>query len=229
MTDERMALVELLQKSGDGDFLRSVAEAVLQILMEADVEGLIGAGRHERTGRSAQLPQRLSRAQPRHAPGLASAAHPQAAPGVVLPAVPRAAQDRREGAGHGDPGGLDRRRLDPAGRRAGTGDGALRHLEEPSLQAVQGHRRAGQRLPRPADRGRMAVSLARRHLPQGPRRRPHRLGGGNNRYGRRYRRPARDRRPGPWSLGGRAVLVGLLEEPGQAWPPRRQAGDLGCP
>ena len=49
MTDDRMALVELLQKSGDGDFLRAVAEAVLQILMEADVEGLIGAGRHERT------------------------------------------------------------------------------------------------------------------------------------------------------------------------------------
>src|SRR5512146_1745480 len=49
MTEERMALVELLQKSGDGDFLRSVAEAVLQILMEADVEGLIGAGRHERS------------------------------------------------------------------------------------------------------------------------------------------------------------------------------------
>jgi transposase-like protein len=49
MTEERMALVELLQKSGDGDFLRSVAEAVLQIVMEADVEGLIGAGRHERS------------------------------------------------------------------------------------------------------------------------------------------------------------------------------------
>ena len=49
MTDDRMALVDLLQKSGDGDFLRSVAEAVLQIPMEADVEGLIGAGRHERS------------------------------------------------------------------------------------------------------------------------------------------------------------------------------------
>ena len=49
MTDERMALVELLQKSGDSDFLRAVAEAVLQILMETDVEGLIGAGRHERS------------------------------------------------------------------------------------------------------------------------------------------------------------------------------------
>jgi putative transposase len=49
MTEDRMALVELLQKSGDADFLRAVAEAVLQILMEADVEGLIGAGRHERS------------------------------------------------------------------------------------------------------------------------------------------------------------------------------------
>ena len=49
MTDDRMALVDLLQKSGDGDFLRAVAEAVLQILMEADVEGVIGAGRHERS------------------------------------------------------------------------------------------------------------------------------------------------------------------------------------
>ena len=37
MTEERMALVELLLKSGGCDFLRAVAEAVLQILMEADV------------------------------------------------------------------------------------------------------------------------------------------------------------------------------------------------
>jgi transposase-like protein len=44
-----MPLADLLQKSGDGDFLRSVAEAVLQMLMEADVEGVIGAGRHERS------------------------------------------------------------------------------------------------------------------------------------------------------------------------------------
>src|SRR5436305_354236 len=50
MTEDRMALVELLQKSGESDFLRGVAESVLQILMETDVEGLIGAGRHERTG-----------------------------------------------------------------------------------------------------------------------------------------------------------------------------------
>ena len=49
MTEERLPLAELLAKADDGDFLRSVAEAVLQLLMEADVEGLIGAARHERT------------------------------------------------------------------------------------------------------------------------------------------------------------------------------------
>ena len=152
MTDDRMALVELLQKSGDGDFLRSVAEAVLQILMEADVEGLIGAGRHERTGerlnyrngyRDRSLDTRLGSLQLRI---------PKRRQGSYFPAVSRAAQDRREGAGHGHPGSLDRRRLDPPGRRAGAGDGPGRHLEEPSLQAVQGHRRTGQCLPdRPID------------------------------------------------------------------------------
>jgi transposase-like protein len=54
MTEDRLPLAELLQKAGDGDFLRAVAEAVLQLLMETDVEGLIGAGRYERS------PERLN-------------------------------------------------------------------------------------------------------------------------------------------------------------------------
>ena len=49
MTEDRLPLAELLEKAGDGDFLRAVAEAVLQLLMESDVEGLIGAGRYERS------------------------------------------------------------------------------------------------------------------------------------------------------------------------------------
>ncbi len=49
MTEDRLPWAELLQKAGDGDFLRTVAEAVLQVLMESDVEGLVGAGRHERS------------------------------------------------------------------------------------------------------------------------------------------------------------------------------------
>ncbi len=50
MTEERLVLAELLEKAGEGDFLRAVAEGVLQLLMETDVEGLIGAGRYERNG-----------------------------------------------------------------------------------------------------------------------------------------------------------------------------------
>ena len=50
MTNDSLPLAELLTKAVDGDFLRSVAEAVVQLLMETDVEGLIGAGRHERSG-----------------------------------------------------------------------------------------------------------------------------------------------------------------------------------
>ena len=48
MTKTTMPLSELLEKHDEGDFLRTVAEAVLQLIMETDVEGVIGAGRHER-------------------------------------------------------------------------------------------------------------------------------------------------------------------------------------
>ena len=121
MTEERLPLAELLQKAGDGDFLRAVAEAVLQLLMETDVEGLIGAGRHERS------PERLNyrngfrdrtldtvNGAAVHRP--AAAAYPEAAPGLVLSAVPRAPEDEREGLGGGDPRGLDRRRVHAPGR-----------------------------------------------------------------------------------------------------------------
>jgi len=50
MTEDRLPLAELLAKSRDGDFLRTIAESVLQIIMEADVEGMVGAARHERSG-----------------------------------------------------------------------------------------------------------------------------------------------------------------------------------
>lgn len=50
MTKTNMDLSELLAKHDQGDFLRSIAEAVLQLIMEADVDGLIAAGRHERSG-----------------------------------------------------------------------------------------------------------------------------------------------------------------------------------
>ena len=48
MTKTDMDLTELLAKHDQGDLLRSIAEAVLQLMMESDVDGLIGVGRHER-------------------------------------------------------------------------------------------------------------------------------------------------------------------------------------
>ena len=49
MTEERLPLAELLEKAGEGDFLRAVPETVLQPLMETDVDGVVGAGRYERS------------------------------------------------------------------------------------------------------------------------------------------------------------------------------------
>jgi len=45
MTRTNMDLPELLARHDRGDFLRGIAEAVLQLIMEADVDG-----RHERSG-----------------------------------------------------------------------------------------------------------------------------------------------------------------------------------
>lgn len=55
MTKATMNLSELLAMHDQGDFLRGIAEAVLQLIMESDVDGLIGAGRHERSGERSSL------------------------------------------------------------------------------------------------------------------------------------------------------------------------------
>ena len=49
MTKTTMSLTELLEKHDAGDFLRAVAGAVLQLLMEAKpAPGLIGGRRRDR-------------------------------------------------------------------------------------------------------------------------------------------------------------------------------------
>lgn len=156
MTDDRLPLADLLAKAGDGDSLRGVAEAVLQMLMEADVEGLIGAGRHERTGerlndrngfRDRTLDTRLGSLQLRI---------PKLRQGIEFPPFlePRKTSEKALVAVIQE--GLDRRGLDAPGGRPGAGDGPVRHLEIHRLEAVQGHRRTRRRLPRPAALRRMA-------------------------------------------------------------------------
>ena len=216
MTEERLPLAELLAKAGDGDFLRSVAEAVVQLLMETDVEGLIGAGRHERTGerttyrngyRDRALDTRL---------GIAAAAHSEAAAGQLLPAVPGAAEDLGEGAGRGDPGGVDRRRLDPAGRRTGAGDGAERDQQEQVSKLCKDiDERVHAFLDRPLVGDWPYLWLDATYLKQ-------REGGRIVSVAAiiavavEHRRQARDRRAAHRPVGGRDVLVRLSQEPGRA-------------
>lgn len=64
MTKINVDLSKLLAKKDGGDCLRSVAEAVLLLIMEADVEGLIGAGKHERNAECA-LNTRLGTLNPK--------------------------------------------------------------------------------------------------------------------------------------------------------------------
>ncbi len=55
MTDDRMALLELAEKHGGGDFLKELGQFVLQRLMELEVEQHCGAELHERS------PERVNR------------------------------------------------------------------------------------------------------------------------------------------------------------------------
>ena len=49
MTENSMALLELVEKHGDGDFLRELDQWTLQRLMELEADAHCGAARHERS------------------------------------------------------------------------------------------------------------------------------------------------------------------------------------
>jgi hypothetical protein len=171
---------------------------VLQKLMDFDIENRVGAGRYERSDarttqrngyRERELETRL---------GTLELKNPEAAQRQLFPRLPGAAQDRRAGACRCHSGSLDSGRLDAQGRRSGAGDGHVRHFENSGFETLRGHRRAGELVPRPQARRRMALSLVRRHLSQGARKRPDRLGRCNNSLGGQRRRAPRRHFPCCW-------------------------------
>jgi len=223
MTEERLVLAELLEKAGDGDFLRAVAEAVLQLLMENDDEGLIGAGRYERSGerttwrngyRDRSLDTRLGALQLRI---------PKLRQGSYFPPFLEARKSSEKALiaviQEAWISGVSTRRVDDlvqAMGLSGISKSQVSKLCKSLPRDGGGHRRACACLPRPAACRRVAVSVARCYLPEAARGRPHRLGRGNNRRGRQHRGQTRDRRAAYRSLGGRDFLVGLSEEPDTA-------------
>ena len=257
MTEDRLPLAELLAKAGDGDFLRSVAEAVVQLLMETDVEGVIGAGRHERSGerttyrngyRDRTLDTRVGSLQLRI---------PKLRQGSYFPPFlePRKTSEKALVAVIQEAwvGGVSTRRVDdlrcdrslvaprfrrwgcPASARAPSASFA-RTSTTSGATAAWSHR--SRCLPRPPACWRLAVSLARCNLPQAARGRAHRFGRGHNRCGSQHRGqaggpaegwPARDRGAAHRPERGRDLLGHLPQEPAPPRPARCEVGYLGRP
>ena len=241
MTEDRLPLAELLAKAGDGDFLRSVAEAVVQLLMETDVEGLIGAGRHERTAeratyrngyRDRTLDTRLGSLQLRI---------PKLRQGSYFPPFlePRKTSEKALVAVIQEAwiGGVSTRRVDDLVQAMGLSgiskstvsklckdidDRVNAFLERPLvgdwpylwLDATYLKQREGGQIRTVAVIIAVSASLTSlRKIACG--------------RGREHRRQTRDRRPAHRAVGGGDLLVDVPEEPGQARLARHQAGDIG--
>jgi hypothetical protein len=126
-------------------------------------------------------------------------------------------------------GSLRSGHLHEIGGRAGACHGHGGHQPQPGLPPLCPDRRAGARLPRPPDRGRLALPLAGRHLREGARSRAHRPRRGDHRGGRGRRRAAGSPRHGGRLVGGGAVLARLPARPRPPGSARRQARHLGRP
>ena len=165
MTDDRIALCQLLKKSSDADLLREMIGFAAERLMALEVQGLTGAGYGARSpDRLAQRNGYRDRVWETRA-GTVELRIPKLRKGSYFPGFLEPAAGGREGADGSDPGGLRAGHLDPLGRRAagsqhrsrwsarsaaGQGAGHGRHLQKPGVAVVRGDRRAGADLPRAA-------------------------------------------------------------------------------
>jgi transposase-like protein len=118
MTDDKIALRELLEKNSDGTFLRDMIGFAAERLMALETEALCGAGPGERSaGRINQRNGYCDRDWQTRA-GTVELRIPKLRHGSLDPlrgsssGLPRAAPHDREGADGGDPGSLHPRHLD---------------------------------------------------------------------------------------------------------------------
>ncbi len=167
MTDDRMALIELIEKGADADLVREMLAFAAERLMELEVEARTGVPA------GARSPERLNhrngyreRAWDTRA-GRIDLAIPKLRKGSYFPSFlePRRTAEKaltaviQEAYVHG----ISTRAVDDLVKAMGASGISKSQV----CRLVRGDRRAGERLPLPPHRGRLAVSVDRRHLPEG--------------------------------------------------------------
>ena len=241
MTRSSMPLSELLEKHDDGDFLRAVAEAVLQLLMETDVEGVIGAGRHERSdGRTTYRNGYRDRALDTRL-GTLNLRVPKLRQGSYFPGFlePRRTSEKALVAVIQEAwiGGVSTRRVDELVQAMGL-SGISKSTVSKLCKDID--ERVGEFLNRPLNGEWPYVWLDATYLKvrQGGVRHGAWTGGASmahrqhrrdNRRGRDRRRPPRNHRSRDRSIRSRDVLDRVPAQPQGAWPRWGEAGDQRCP
>jgi transposase-like protein len=130
MTDDMIALRELLEKGSDATLLREMIGFAAQRLMELETEALCGAGHGERSENRTNLRNGYRDRDWQTRAGTVELRIPKLrkslpceSGGQLLSRLSGAASDGGEGADGGDPGVLRPGHLDAFGGRAGQGDG----------------------------------------------------------------------------------------------------------
>ena len=128
MTDDKIALRELLEKGSDATFLREMIGFAAQRLMQLESEALCGAGHGERSAERRNQRNGYRDRDWETRAGTVELRIPKLRRGSYFPGLPRTSSPGREGADRRGPGSLRSGHLDPLGRRSGAGHGDGGHL-----------------------------------------------------------------------------------------------------